>query len=70
MRLGRPPKSDEGISEIARDTGCTPNIAHHTRKGDRANLFGVPDLEDLSGSGFAEWARQWILLNRREPRKP
>lgn len=56
----------KGISEIARDTGCTPIIAHHTRKGDRANLFGVPDLEDLSGSGFAEWARQWILLNRRE----
>jgi hypothetical protein len=56
----------KGISEIARDTGCTPIIAHHTRKGDRANLYGVPDLEDLSGSGFAEWARQWILLNRRE----
>ena len=56
----------KGISEMATDTDCTPIIAHHTRKGDRNNLYAVPDLEDLSGSGFAEWARQWLLLNRRE----
>ena len=56
----------KGLSEIGRKTGCTLIIAHHTRKTDRTNPFGVPDLEDLSGSGFAEWARQWVLLNRRE----
>lgn len=56
-----------GLTDIGRDTGCTLIIAHHTRKSDRLKPFGVPDLEDLSGSGFAEWARQWILLNRREP---
>lgn len=56
----------KGLSEIGHETGCTIIIAHHTRKGDRQNLYGVPDLNELSGSGFAEWARQWLLLNRRE----
>jgi hypothetical protein len=56
----------KGISEMGRQTGCTIIIAHHTRKADRQSPFAIPDLEDLSGSGFAEWARQWILLNRRE----
>lgn len=59
----------KGLSDIGRRTGCTLIIAHHTRKTDRNNPFRVPDLEDLSGSGFAEWARQWMLLNRREAYK-
>lgn len=59
----------KGLSEIGRQTNCTLIIAHHTRKTDRSSPFGVPDLEDLSGSGFAEWARQWVLLNRREAYK-
>lgn len=56
----------KGVTEVGQQTGCTIIIAHHTRKADRQSPYGVPDLEDLSGSGFAEWARQWILLNRRE----
>ncbi|MFM9962412.1 MAG: AAA family ATPase [Planctomycetaceae bacterium] len=57
----------KNISDIGTRTGCTMIICHHTRKADRqSSPFGVPDLEDLSGSGFAEWARQWVLLNRRE----
>ena len=56
-----------GVSDVGRETGCTIIIAHHTRKADRQGpQFGVLDLEDLSGSGFSEWARQWILINRRE----
>lgn len=54
------------ISELGLRTNCTIIIAHHTRKADRQKPFDIPDLEDLSGSGFAEWSRQWILLNRRE----
>lgn len=57
----------KNVSDIGQRTGCTIIIAHHTRKADRqSSPFAVPDLEDLSGSGFAEWARQWFLLNRRE----
>lgn len=56
----------KGVSDIGQQTGCTMMVCHHTRKNDRQSMYDVPDLEDFSGSGFAEWARQWILLNRRE----
>lgn len=55
----------KGIGEMGDRTGCTIVIAHHTRKKDRKERFKPTDLEDLAMSGFAEWARQWVLLARR-----
>ena len=57
----------EPLSRLAQATGCTIILLHHFKKS------GIPDtenpaaLEDLSQSGAAEWARQWILLQRRTP---
>ncbi len=52
------------ITALCQDHGATMVLAHHFTKvaGDKT---GMPDLNDLSWSGFAEFARQWILLNRR-----
>lgn len=53
------------------ELGCTPEILHHESKGAnnfrRRGDYGPPELSDLSMAGFAEWARQWVLLGRREP---
>ena len=52
------------LSDISRDAGCGLILAHHTRKNP-TDKFAVPELEDLAYAGFAEFARQWILINRR-----
>jgi hypothetical protein len=45
--------------------GATPILAHHTRH--RSGTLKEPiDLDDLAYSGIAEFARQWMLLSRRE----
>ena len=44
---------------------CTPILVHHTKKLGLKDKFRPLDLDDLSQSGFAEFARQWILLSRR-----
>ena len=30
----------------------------------------MPELSDIAGAGFAQWARQWFLLNREEKFDP
>ncbi len=52
------------VGDIIRRTGCTVLMVHHNRKVTPAP-YGCPTLEEITGSGFAEWARFWILLNRR-----
>lgn len=51
------------------DVGATPILVHHTTKhvgSNRGAAVGEPlDLEDLAYAGFAEFARQWWLINRR-----
>lgn len=55
------------LSDLGADTGCTILLAHHTRKLPTAREYAIMDLSDLSMSGFAEWARQWLLINRTAP---
>jgi hypothetical protein len=54
----------EPVSRIISDTGCTILMVHHNRKVSDMR-YGCPTLEEITGSGFAEWARFWLLLNRR-----
>ncbi len=53
------------LSELAQQTGCTPILLHHFRKNSAVDDDEPCGLEELSQAGVAEWARQWILLERR-----
>ena len=52
------------IGDACLSVGVTPIICHHAKKNKSDNE--PMELGDLAFSGWAEWARQWILLNRRE----
>jgi len=51
------------ITQLCQSHGATIVLAHHTSKG-RNDIGRTPDLDDLSWSGFSEFARQWVLLCR------
>lgn len=55
------------LSEIGQATGATIIVLHHFRKTGQNDPDEPAALENLAQSGTAEWARQWILLQRREP---
>jgi hypothetical protein len=57
----------DAVSRTCLDAGATPAIAHHTKKGIG---YEPLELEDLSYTGFAEYAAQWLLVNRREAFEP
>jgi hypothetical protein len=57
------------LTRICEATGCTPILLHHTKKS-ITNPFEPVELDSIAYSGFAEWARQWVLLNRREAFNP
>ncbi|MBX3438247.1 MAG: AAA family ATPase [Planctomycetaceae bacterium] len=53
------------LAKVGTETGCTLILCHHTTKA--AARGNEPlSLEDMSQSGFAEFARQWLLVNRRK----
>jgi hypothetical protein len=47
--------------------GCTLILAHHVKKNRASERHDAPQLEEIAWSGFAEFARQWLLLGRRKP---
>jgi hypothetical protein len=57
-----------GVTDICRENGVAMVLAHHTRKRGNASKdrYLAPELDDITWSGFSEFARQWILLGRRE----
>ena len=53
------------ISAVCRLNDCTMILAHHSKKN-LVQPYAPPELEDIAWSGFQEFARQWLLINRRE----
>ena len=54
-------------SAACQTAGITLIIVHHTKRMAQGRDAKEPlELTDLAFSGFAEWARQWLLLSRRE----
>lgn len=53
------------LSRVCQQEGVTLCVAHHTRKT-VANPYEPPELENIAFAGFQEFARQWILIGRRE----
>ena len=56
-----------GITKACQSWGVMLVLAHHTRK---AVSYDPPELESIAWSGFQEFARQWLLIGRREPYVP
>lgn len=48
------------------ETGVTLVVAHHFKKLGVIDQYATPELGMISWSGFEQYARQWLLLNRRE----
>lgn len=57
------------VSRLCGDRSVTLVLAHHTRKS-ASSTTAPPDLDDIAWAGYGEWARQWILLGRRERYTP
>jgi hypothetical protein len=61
------------LSRACQDVGTTLVLVHHSSKmaGMQRTTVGEPmELEDLAYAGFQEFARQWILVNRRVKFEP
>lgn len=52
------------LSDLAQQTGVTPLLCHHLKKG-IAEPYEPAELDNIAWAGFQEFVRQWMLLNRR-----
>jgi hypothetical protein len=58
-----------GVARVCQECGALLLLAHHTRKT-KIDPFSPPELEDIAWAGFQEFARQWLLVGRRELYQP
>lgn len=58
------------LSNLTAQTSCGFVLLHHARKRIGDERYVMPELDHIAWAGFQEWARQWILLNRREAYEP
>jgi hypothetical protein len=56
------------LIELCESTGCAMLIVHHSPRRRRAGEPAM--LDDLAGSGIAEFSDQWLLVSRRRPFDP
>ena len=59
----------KSLGELSQSTGCTPILCHHLRKT-RTAPYEPPELDEIAWAGFQEFARQWVLLGRRQRYDP
>jgi hypothetical protein len=54
------------ISEVCQRLGVTLILAHHAKRNVSRDIYEPMELQDISWAGYAEFARQWWLISRRE----
>ena len=59
----------KSLTDLIRDTGVTPVLCHHMRKG-LNDPYEPAELENIAWAGFQEFIRQWVLINRRSKYDP
>jgi hypothetical protein len=56
------------LARICESTGCAILFVHHTKKSQKVGRPAT--LDDISGSGFAEFSAQWLTISRRRAYEP
>jgi RecA/RadA recombinase len=56
------------LARICESTGCTILFVHHTKKSQKVGRPAT--LDDISGTGFAEFSAQWLTVSRRRAYEP
>jgi replicative DNA helicase len=62
-----------GVAQACLDAGATPILVHHTTKmsqAGRGESHEPLELDNLAFAGVAEFARQWMIVSRREKFDP